>query len=77
MGQFHFSPEATQKMLHGASANDLKRIIDPVKVVRLAFEDAVSVADALLLAEATVTEKPEEKPPAPAEADVRSVCLPS
>jgi chaperonin GroEL len=43
-------------------------IIDPVKVVRLALENAVSVAGTLLLAEATVTEKPEEKPPAPAEA---------
>jgi chaperonin GroEL len=43
-------------------------IIDPLKVVRLALENAVSVAGTLLLAEATVTEVPEEKHPAPAEA---------
>jgi chaperonin GroEL len=43
-------------------------IIDPVKVVRLALENAVSVAGTLLLAEATVTEKPEENPHVPAEA---------
>jgi chaperonin GroEL len=36
-------------------------IIDPTKVVRVALENAVSVASVLLLAEATLTEKPEEK----------------
>jgi chaperonin GroEL len=36
-------------------------IIDPTKVVRVALENAVSVASALLLAEATLTELPEEK----------------
>ena len=36
-------------------------IIDPAKVVRIALENAVSVASVLLLAEATLTEKPEEK----------------
>jgi chaperonin GroEL len=36
-------------------------IIDPTKVVRVARENAVSVASVLLLAEATLTEKPEEK----------------
>jgi chaperonin GroEL len=39
-------------------------IIDPAKVVRIALENAVSVASVLLLTEATMTEKPE--PPAPA-----------
>jgi len=34
-------------------------IIDPVKVVRVALENAVSVASALLLTEATMTEIPE------------------
>ena len=34
-------------------------IMDPTKVVRLALENAVSVASVLLLAEATLTEKPE------------------
>jgi chaperonin GroEL len=42
-------------------------IIDPTKVVRVALENAVSVASILLLTEATMTELPEEKaPPAPA-----------
>jgi chaperonin GroEL len=36
-------------------------IIDPTKVVRLVLENAVSVAGTLLLAEATMTEIPEEK----------------
>lgn len=36
-------------------------IIDPTKVVRAALENAVSVASVLLLAEATLTEKPQEK----------------
>jgi chaperonin GroEL len=40
-------------------------IIDPTKVVRVALENAVSVASVLLLTEATLTEVPEEKPPAP------------
>jgi len=37
-------------------------IIDPTKVVRLALENAVSVASVLLLSEATLTELPEAKP---------------
>ena len=37
-------------------------IIDPTKVVRLALENAVSVAGVLLLTEATMTEVPEPKP---------------
>jgi len=40
-------------------------IIDPTKVVRLALEHAVSVAGVLLLAEATLTELPEETKPSP------------
>jgi chaperonin GroEL len=40
-------------------------IIDPTKVVRLALEHAVSVAGMLLLAEATLTELPEEANPTP------------
>jgi len=39
-------------------------IIDPAKVVRIALENAVSVASVLLLTEATMTEKP-EKPEEP------------
>ena len=38
-------------------------IIDPTKVVRIALENAVSVASILLLTEATMTELPEENPP--------------
>lgn len=36
-------------------------IIDPTKVVRLALENAASVAGVLLLTEATMTELPEPK----------------
>lgn len=36
-------------------------IIDPTKVVRVALENAVSVAGVLLLTEATMTERPEKK----------------
>jgi chaperonin GroEL len=39
-------------------------IIDPTKVVRVALENAVSVASVLLLTEATLTELPEPKPAA-------------
>ena len=41
-------------------------IIDPTKVVRLALENAVSVAGVLLLTEATMTEVPDPKPDLPA-----------
>jgi chaperonin GroEL len=41
-------------------------IIDPTKVVRVALENAVSVAGVLLLAEGTLTEIPESKPERPA-----------
>jgi chaperonin GroEL len=41
-------------------------IVDPTKVVRVALENAVSVASVLLLTEATMTEIPEaEKPRLP------------
>jgi chaperonin GroEL len=36
-------------------------IIDPTKVVRIALENAVSVASVLLLTEATLTEVPEKE----------------
>jgi chaperonin GroEL len=36
-------------------------IVDPAKVVRMALENAVSVASVLLLTEATITEKPEKR----------------
>jgi chaperonin GroEL len=42
-------------------------IVDPAKVVRVALENAVSVASTLLLTEATMTERPEkrgDRPPA-------------
>jgi chaperonin GroEL len=44
-------------------------IIDPTKVVRVALENAVSVAGVLLLTEATLTEVPEprKEPGAPAD----------
>lgn len=40
-------------------------IVDPTKVVRIALENAVSVASVLLLTEATLTEIPEPREPAP------------
>ena len=43
-------------------------IVDPTKVVRVALENAVSVASVLLLTEATMTEIPEKEKPVPAEA---------
>lgn len=43
-------------------------IIDPTKVVRIALENAVSVASVLLLTEATMTELDEPAPAQPAEA---------
>jgi chaperonin GroEL len=43
-------------------------IVDPTKVIRIALENAVSVAGTLLLTEATLTEVPEEKKDVPATA---------
>lgn len=40
-------------------------IIDPTEVVRVALENAVSVASVLLLTEATMTEIPEKESPEP------------
>jgi chaperonin GroEL len=45
-------------------------IIDPTKVVRVALENAVSVASILLLTEATMTEIPETKKEASPTADL-------
>ena len=45
-------------------------IVDPAKVVRVALENAVSVASVLLLTEATMTEIPEEKGARAAEPDM-------
>jgi chaperonin GroEL len=40
-------------------------IIDPLKVVRTAVQNAVSVATMILTTESLVTDIPEEKPAAP------------
>ena len=45
-------------------------IIDPTKVVRIALENAVSVASVLLLTEATMTEIPETKKEGQAEPQI-------
>jgi chaperonin GroEL len=45
-------------------------IVDPAKVVRIALENAVSVASVLLLTEATMTEIPETKRERPAEPEM-------
>ncbi len=42
-------------------------IVDPTKVMRVALENAVSVASVLLLTEATMTELPEKERPPPSE----------
>jgi chaperonin GroEL len=42
-------------------------IVDPTKVVRIALENAVSVAGILLLTEATMTELPEKERSQPGE----------
>ena len=44
-------------------------IVDPTKVVRVALENAVSVAGTLLLAEATMTETPEPRQAVPMETE--------
>ena len=41
-------------------------VIDPTKVARIALENAASVAGLLLMTEATIAEKKEDEPPAPA-----------
>ena len=40
-------------------------IIDPLKVVRTAVQNAISVASMILTTEALITDKPEPKPPPP------------
>jgi chaperonin GroEL len=45
-------------------------IVDPTKVVRIALENAVSVASLLLLTEATITEIPEADKKLPAESEM-------
>ncbi|MEJ2565414.1 MAG: chaperonin GroEL [Gammaproteobacteria bacterium] len=45
-------------------------IVDPTKVVRIALENAVSIASVLLLTEATMTEIPEPEKKGPAEAEM-------
>ncbi len=42
-----------------------KGIIDPTKVVRIALQDAASIAGILITTEAMVAEKPKKEPPAP------------
>ena len=40
-------------------------VIDPVKVTRVALENAASIAGLLLTTECTIVEKPEKKDPMP------------
>jgi chaperonin GroEL len=58
--------ESTGNMGYDAAQNEYvdlveAGIVDPTKVVRVALENAVSVASILLLTEATMTEIPEEE----------------
>ena len=43
-----------------------KGIIDPTKVVRIALQDAASIAGLLITTEAMVAEKPKKETPMPA-----------
>ena len=45
-------------------------IVDPTKVIRIALENAVSIASILLLTEATITEIPEEEKIRPGEPEM-------
>lgn len=45
-------------------------IVDPVKVTRLALENAVSIASTLITTEAIIVDKPEPKTPAPSMPDM-------
>jgi len=45
-------------------------IVDPTKVIRVALENAVSVASTLLLTEATMTDIPEKRPAPPAQSEL-------
>jgi chaperonin GroEL len=45
-------------------------IIDPVKVERIALQNAVSVSSLLLTTEATISDIKEDTPPAPAMPDM-------
>ena len=45
-------------------------IVDPTKVVRIALENAVSIASVLMLTEATMTELPEDKKPVSGSAEL-------
>jgi chaperonin GroEL len=45
-------------------------IIDPTKVVRIALQDAASVAGLLITTEAMVAERPEKKDAGPAAPDM-------
>jgi chaperonin GroEL len=40
-------------------------VIDPTKVVRLALQNAASVASLLITTETVVTKRPQKEPPAP------------
>jgi chaperonin GroEL len=48
-------------------------IVDPTKVVRIALENAVSIASVLLLSEATMTELPEPKRQQVSEPEIGSI----
>ena len=61
------------KKTHGYDAQNeeycdmfAKGIIDPVKVVRTALQDAASISGLLVTTEAMIADKPEEKDAAPA-----------
>ena len=71
-GSYHYSnPESALIKRNGEYVDMFKAgIIDPVKVERIALQNAVSVASLLLTTEATVSEIKEDKPAMPAMPDM-------
>jgi chaperonin GroEL len=63
---FGYDVLTTESVLSAKPIDMIKAgIIDPLKVVRSAVENAVSVATMILTTEALITDLPEKNPPAP------------
>ena len=57
--------KAGDTILFGKYGGIKAGIVDPVKVVRTALQDAASIAGLLITTEAMVAEKPDDKPAMP------------
>ena len=56
------SPQASDIPSHLSGIFFFDGIVDPTKVVRIALQDAASVASILITTEAMIAEKPKDKP---------------